>query len=794
MSKYSILGKNLPRKDAIEKVNGEAKFVADIRLPRMLYASFLRSPHAHARIVSIDTSQAEALPGVKCVLTHKDVPKVHPRKKMRYLLDETMHAAGEEVAAVAAVTKEIADEAAKLIEVEYEVLPAVFDAEEAMKPDAPLVYPEHGTNMYHGTVLQPAPNIQADGWMQLQDGDLEKGFAEADYILEEVYETPTQYHCSPMPRSVVCQWTGDKLTCWACSQKPMLTMQDLANCLGIAQSSVRVITTYVVGGYGGKEPEEIAVITAILAKRTGRPVKAVLTRAEDFIATRHRSKYKAYEKIGVKKDGTITAMDHRMIHNFGKDNNLAFLVVAVSALYTCMMLYPYSASRFRGCSILTNITEHGSMNGMGSTEAVFCVERLIDEAAEKIDMDPVKFRLKNCLRYGTRAQERNNILGARTHGIATTGRRTALDELEWGIVGTDADSLIECIRKVTAEAQWEQKWKGWKTPVEVNGPKRKGIGISLGINGSLYMPYSATVKMNHDGTASVMSSATEIGQGCATAMAQVVAEALGLRYEDVSVLMADTIATPAGTGNIGSCGTSSAIAAAKHAADDARHKIFALASQMLGVKPDDLEAKDRKIYTKNDSSKEISIAEVCFVGYQIMGFAINPPQSSIRDEKTGKIIYDCSYAATIAEVEVDTDTGQLDVLRLTSGHDCGVMINPDVIRNQVDLGIIQGNGWVRSEDLVIDNSTGVVINPNLLDYKLMTILDMPKNDDIKEFFVEYPCAWGPFGAKGMSETSTTSQAASLANAVYNAIGVRIRGDHLTPDIILAALEKLRRGD
>jgi len=303
------------------------------------------------------------------------------------------------------------------------------------------------------------------------------------------------------------------------------------------------------------------------------------------------------------------------------------------------------------------------------------------------------------------------------------------------------------------------------------------------------MPYSATVKMNQDGTANVLSSATEIGQGCATAMTQVVAEDLGLHYEDVNVTLADTAVTPSGLGTVGSCGTSSAISAAKYAADDARRKLFEVAAQKLDAKPDDLEAKDRRIYIKGHPEKGIPIAEVCLSAFQITGTGNNPPVDTIRDAKTGKVIYAFAVAAAIAEVEVDTETGELNVLRLISANDCGRAINPTIVENQIDLGITMSNGWVRSENFVIDKSTGVVLNPNLLDYKIMTILDMPKREDMQEIFIEMPCAWGPYGAKGFAETAMGTGGPAIANAIYNAIGVRIRGGHFTPDRILEALGK-----
>jgi len=315
------------------------------------------------------------------------------------------------------------------------------------------------------------------------------------------------------------------------------------------------------------------------------------------------------------------------------------------------------------------------------------------------------------------------------------------------------------------------------------------MGIAIGMHMSEFRLYSATVKMNHDGTANVMSSAVEIGQGIRTAMAQVVAEVLGIDYEDVSILLGDTAATPEGWGVIASGGTSSAITAAMHAANNAKRKLFETAAAKLGVQPDDLEAKNRRIYVKRNPETGISVAEACLIGYQVTGTAVNPSPESIIDEKTGKNIKSYACVAVIAEVEVDTDTGELTVLKLVSANECGRAINPTIVENQINMGVVMGSGYARSEGLMVEPDTGVVLNPNLLDYKLMTVLDIPKGSDLSEIIVEKPCAWGPFGAKGFSETSAVAVAPAIANAVNSAIGVRIRGARLVPEAILEALGK-----
>ena len=769
---FKVLGKNVVRKDAVEKVTGTARYIPDIQLPGMLHARFLRSPHAHARIKKLDTSRAEALPGVKCVLTYRNVPRVHPQRKFEFLLDDTVHHPGEEVAAVAALTPEIAEEALKLIEVEYEVFPAVIDYKNAAGPEAPLAHREYGTNVYKGTAVSRIPRLDKDGWLRLQVGDVEKGFAEADYIVEGTYETPLQYNCSPMPRCVVCEWQGEKLTCWADTQLPLYLWRDLASSLQMPQSDIRLISNYAVGGYGGKSPEKTANLTAIMAKRTGRPVKALFSRAEDFIGTHHRIGYLNYNRMGVKKDGTITAMHSKIVANWGSDTVVPFICQSTAILDACTMFYEWKNSLAEAQGILTNILGYGSMNGFGDPEAIYSVERLIDEAAEKIDWDPVEFRYKNVIRYGDKALEYREVLNCWT---------------EWGIVGPDIDSFPEIILKCAEAARWEDKWKGWRTPMSVDGPRRRGIGVAVGFHHTSVWQSSAIVKMNQDGTANVLSGAVEIGQGYATAIAQVVAEALGIRYEDVNPVLADTAATPASIGNVASTGVSSPVKAAQLAAEDARRQLLELAAPRLNAAPDRLEARDRCIWIKGTDTK-IPIADICLTNWQVTGTATSPPYWTVRDEKSRQVIHGFAAAVTIAEVEVDTGTGRVSLIGVTSAHDCGRAINPIVIGDQMGLGLVMSNGWVRTEEFIVDPKTGVIVNPNLLDYKLCTFLDMPEKENIRRIFVERPCAWGPYGAKGMSETSMCALGPAMVNAVYNATGVRVYDGFLSPANMLRVLK------
>jgi xanthine dehydrogenase molybdenum-binding subunit len=771
----NVLGNSHIRKDAIEKVTGTARYIPDIKLPNMLHAKFLRSPHAHARIKHIDTTRAENLTGVVAILTHRDVPKHHPHRRMGYLLDETVHFPGEEVAAVAAISPEIAEEALRLIDVDYEILPAVFDPKEALKPGAPLARREFNDNIYKGTKNGKPPRLGDDGVLRLEFGDTAQGMGEADVVLERGYETPMQYNCSPASRTVLCEWVGDKLTCWADTQLPLELWHNLSQALSIPMSDVRLISNYAVGGYGAKSPDKIAALAAVLARRTGRPVRAAFSRAEDFIATHHRLSYQTRHKVGVKKDGTVTALETHITAMWGSDTPSPCIGQAAALLSACTMLYRTENAKAETIGVLTNIVGYGPMNGFGTPEAVYAVERLMDEAAEAIDMDPVAFRLNNCPRYGSRAMDLSQVLSG---------------PVEWGVLGKDFDIFPELIEKTAEKARWKETWQGWKTPVTVDGYRRRGIGVAMGIHHTAIWPGSAIVKMNQDGTANVMSGAVEIGQGYATALAQVVAETLGIHYEDVHPVLADTAVTPAAIGNVASSGTTTGINAAKKAAEDVRRKMFDIAAARLNVTVDDLEARERKIFVKG-SDLFVSIPVICAGAWQISGVGNNPPLSSYRDEATGKTIYPYASVISFAEVDVDMETGNVDLIRAVCGNDTGNSINPVIIDNQIDLGMIMASGWVLSEEFRIDGRTGMVVNPNLLDYKLQTFLDVPKREDFGHVVMAKPCVWGPFGAKGFSEAAMTALAPAIANAVYNATGVRVYCGVLTARNILGALQAKR---
>ena len=326
--------------------------------------------------------------------------------------------------------------------------------------------------------------------------------------------------------------------------------------------------------------------------------------------------------------------------------------------------------------------------------------------------------------------------------------------------------------------------------MEINGVKRRGIGIAIGVHHTEYRTCSAVVKMNQDGSADVLISSQEMGQGSRTAIAQVVAETLGLEYEKVRSVLSDTGVTPFSPANTGSSGTTTQVNVAKLAADDAKAKLLDVAAKILKTDAAELETGGSRIYLKKLPDQGIALADACNWGIDIVGTANNPPANTLIDQKTGKVAYPHSVVATVIEVEVDTDTGQLEIVKVTSAHDCGIAINPQIVENQIDMSLVMGNGWVRSEEFIVDKKTGAFLNANLSDYKVMTMLDMPRMADMQEIIVENPWEWGPFGAKGMSETGMATTPAAIANAIYNAIGVRIYDDNFRPETILKALGKL----
>jgi len=748
---YKYIGKRLVRKDAYDKVTGSAKFTVDLQLPKMLHAKVLRSPYAHANILKIDTTKAMQMPGVIATLTYKDVPRVpalhHDLKALDYyVLDDRVRWVGDDVAAVAAETQEIAEEALSLIDVEYEVLPAVFTVEEALRPDAPLLHPQLDYGRQGGSNIVPTGSPT-----HMEFGDVEKGLGEADVILEENIKIAGQCHGQWEQHVAVAHWdTPDHLTIWMSTQAPHRMRDELAHILGISRSKVRVISRYVGGAHGGKARflRHLGIAT-LLAKKARRPVRLSLSLEETMpLAVRHKAD--VFWKVGVKKDGTITAIKRDCIMNTGAYVITGGQIGAVS-LREPVALYKVSNYSSSVVNVYTNTNPAGSYRGFGISESTTSLAIVMFRAAEAIGMDPLEFLLKNVI---------------------------------------PSPARVECLREGAERFGWKDKWKGWGRPTVVQGLKRRGIGIGLTSalgRGGIYVG-SAVLMVNLDGSATVSIGSVELGQGVLTTVAKIVAEALGIPYENVTVVNGDTDTTPFDSGQSASHTTFDVGLPTLQAALDAKRQLIELAAPKLGVKPEDLETEDGWIYIREAPEKRLSFRDALFTGA--------PKTHSMRD-----VVPIIAHASTSAErkaplsgcaidfveIEVDTESGEVKTITYVVAVDPGRAINPDGVEGQFQHALSAGIGWSLMEELVLDKRTGRPLNANYLDYKMPTTLDIAESSSI--VIVEPIDPEGPFGAKGAGEEAIGSSAGAFVNAVHSAIGVKFNEFPITPDKILKALGK-----
>jgi CO/xanthine dehydrogenase Mo-binding subunit len=768
---FLVIGKDHPRVDVEDKASGEYQYIGDMSLPNMLHAKILRSPHAHALVKKINTEKAERLPGVKAVITYKDVadklllriPGIHFTKKTRlqdsHVLEEEVRYVGDRVAAVAAVSVEIAEEALRLIEVEYQELPAVLDPIEAMKSGAPLV---HKKVVIGNEEVEIKNNVFGETSVTL--GDIDVGFKQADLVFENEFQTGHPHNAPlALPVCIYKPLRNGGLEVWNATQGIHTTRWCIADSLGIPRSKIKVYRVAVGGAFGYylylhfNDP-----ICATLALKAGQPVKLEGSREECFIeGGRHPAIIRL--KTGVKKDGAITAMDMQFIDAHGAYASGSSINRLAGGFFLSM--YRCSNLRFDGFSVYTNTPPIGVMRGAGNPQQNFAVESQIDIIAEQLNIDPVELRLKNHIRIG-------DIFYGQGPDVASVVRSCGVPQL----------------------AEEGAKRIGWEnrkvsTPYKDQPWIKCGIGMAYGFHSSggasetpssILLDYSgATVKMNEDGTASLAIACADQGSGNISSIAAVVAEELGVRYEDVIVIKVDTDITLFEYGTHASRALYSTGNAAKIAAQNTKKVILDWASKMIEIPADRLETRDGRIYVKAKSSKGISIREVLenaqseTWGGTAMGTASQrapacPPH----------------FVVTFIEVDVDTMTGEVKLVRAIHGADVGTPIIPSAVRGQLIGGLHMGMGYALTENLYYDPKDGHVVNPNYRDYKLLTPLDMPK---VETFFADTYEPTGPFGAKGIGEGATNSVAAAVYNAVYNAIGVRIYTMPITPEKILEGL-------
>jgi xanthine dehydrogenase molybdenum-binding subunit len=728
---YTIIGKRTPRIDAFERVTGQAQYTGDIQLPGMLHGRVLRSPHPHARIVSIDTSKAEKLAGVKAIIHHENakIPwSSGGHTHQRFIFNNPVRYVGDPVAAVAATDRHIAEEALGLIEVKYEKLPHVLDPNAALKPDAPKITPEGNLSVGKGAFSAPI----TETW-----GDVEKGFTEADKIFEDTYFTKHVNNAQLERRVSVAKWEAGKLTVFASTQGVSNARTDIAKDFGLSLSRVRVVCKYMGGGFGNKnQAQDYDYMTAMLAKVSGQPVKVEFTREDDYIGMHGRWSSEQRYKIGVKKDGTITAVSLDAVTNMG-----AYRKQSGNLSGTDFYQIPNFRKDIR--PVHTNTVVAANYRAPAYPQSVFGFASFLDQIAFELGINPLEMFQKNRIeKYKSKIPFTSNYLD-------------------------------ECITEGAKHIGWSEKWH---KPGASAGPTKHGIGMALG--GYPFRPGlgAATIRVNPDGTAHVLVGVTDIGTGAKSTMAIIAAEALGIPLNQIQLTNGDTDVTPYSVGESGSRTTPFTGPAVIAAAEDVRTQIFTIAAAQLKVKPEELDLRDGQVFVKADSTQRIPLGRAVARSGELIGRATTNP--TFKDYE-GK-----SFAAHFAEVEVDTWTGHVKITRYVAAHDSGTIINRLPAESQIKGGVVQGVGMAFSEELLIDPVTGIPVNPNYRDAKVPTHLESP---EVEVLFIEHHDPFGPFGGKVVGEPPITPAVATIANAIFNATGQRFKELPITPDKIVRAV-------
>ncbi|MBI4317651.1 MAG: xanthine dehydrogenase family protein molybdopterin-binding subunit [Chloroflexi bacterium] len=738
----SIVGKPYPRIDAITKATGEAQFAADLRLPHMLYGLILRSPHPHARVVKIDASRAHRVAAVKAVVTAADVPTVKFGSKgdQTILAVDRVRFVGEEVAAVAATSPDAAAEALDLISVEYELLPAVFELEEAMKHGAPRVH-DVDNNVAHRLFIDR--------------GDVDRGFSRADVVCEESFSTHAVAHCYVEPHACLAVYdSSGRLNIWSPDQGPFNHQANLSRVLKMPLSKIRVVQPHVGGGFGGKRFLPLYQIAALLSMKYGRPVQMLNSRKDELVASRPRVPAVVRLKMGATRDGVVTAKQANIISGCGAYSGITPSIMDVTA-YRVDSLYRFKNIKTEATLVYSNTTPKGSFRGFGNPQGHFPVESMMDMLAEKLGLDPAEMRLRNVVHTGD----------VTAHGWAM------------GSCG-----ISECIERAAASSAWSEKRKD----------RQPGRGIGMGcvvhVSGNRFLGdydgSSAIVKVNEDGRVVVISGEGDVGQGANLLFAQIVGEVLGVDPSRIEVPRADTDISPFGSGAGADRVTFIGGNAVKLAAEDARRQLVAVAAQLLEANPADLEVANGAVFVKGSPGRSVSVPEVAASTFRrrgngpIIGKGTYDPPSVVPDPVTkyGNSSAAYAFAAHVAEVDVDIETGQVKVLNLVAAHDLGRAINPLSAEGQIEGTVAQGLGFTLTEALITES--GQVLNTSLSDYRVPTAMDMPS---VAPILVESNDPNGPFGAKGLGEPGIAALVPAVVNAVYDAVGIRVTDLPVDPE-------------
>ncbi len=747
---YRVVGTRPIRHDGADKVTGRAKYGVDFQTAGLLYAKLLRSPHAHARIKSIDVRRALAYPGVQAVVTGKDMPETPdgqvnvgegPTVNLKYMSanvlarDKVLYK-GHPVAAVAAISAHVAEEALALIDVQYEVLPPVLTAPDAMKPEAPILLDDLTTKSL-GQDTKKHSNVATHARLQL--GDVEKGFAEADLVLEREYTTRTVHQGYIEPQNATVLWgANDEITVWLSNQGHFSVRQSTAMLLGVPISQIRVIPLEMGGGFGGKINPYLEVPAALLSKKTGRPVKIVMTRVEVLEATGPTSGSYMRAKMGVKKDGRITAAQGYLAFESG-----AFPGSPVQAAAMCMFsMYDIPNVLIDAYDVLVNKPKTSAYRAPGSTQGTYASETLVDEICERLGIAPLEFRLKNASKEGTR-----QVTGA-----------------VFGRIGT-----VEVLEAAKSSPHF-------KAPLGTPAPgKLRGRGVATGFWFNAGLQSSCTIAVNPDGTVNLVTGSVDLA-GSRTAVAMQAAEALGLRTEDVHPLVGDTNSIGYTAVSGGSRTTFATGWAAYEAAQDIQRQMAERAAHLWETTAEDVVVEHGTYIRKSNPEQRMTFKALAGRQMETGGPIVGKASSTPRG-------VGAALAHHIADVEVDAETGKVEILRYTAIQDVGTAIHPSYVEGQIQGGAVQGIGWALNEEYFY-NDQGVMANSSFLDYRMPTTLDLPMIDTI---LVEVPNPGHPFGVRGVGEVPIVPPPAAIANAISRAIGVRLNALPMNPGRVLEAI-------
>jgi xanthine dehydrogenase molybdenum-binding subunit len=737
---YKVIGTRPIRHDGVDKVTGRAKYGADVRLSGLLAGVVLRSPHAHARIKSIDSSKARALPGVRAIITHRDLrePGSHVvdlgegAVNLKHLSNNILAAdkvlyRGQAVAAVAADTVHIAEEAARLIQVEYETLPAVLDVRAAMQPGAPLLHDDVFTDELGKPGTKPS-NVAKH--FRFERGDVARGFAKAKVVVEREFHTATVHQGYIEPHNATALWNADgHLTIWTSTQGAFTVRQQVAELVDLPISRVKVVPMEIGGGFGGKIRVYLEPVAAVLSKKTGRPVKVLMSRADVFEGTGPTPASYIKVKLGVDAEGKITAGEAYMAYEAG-----AYPGSPIGAGAMCVFAcYDVPNGRVDGYDVVVNKPQTSAYRAPGATNAAFAVETLIDEICEKLKIDPLAFRIQNAAREGTRR----------------------VDGPVFPRVG-----MIESVEAI-------QNSDHWKTPLT---GKNRGRGVASGFWFNCGLKSSVSATVNPDGTVALVEGSTDIG-GSRTGIAMQLAETLGIAAEDVFPSVGDTDSVGYTDVTGGSRVTFATGYAAYEAARDIQRQMVERAAKIWEVDPAQVSYDDGRVVGpagKSFTFKQLA-EKINQTGEPIAS------KGTVDPEGCGG-----AFATHLVDVEVDPETGKVDILRYTAAQDVGTAIHPSYVEGQIQGGVVQGIGWGLNEEYFYD-AAGVMRNSTFLDYRIPTCYDLPMIDPI---LVEVPNPGHPYGVRGVGEVPIVPPPAALANAIYQAVGVRMHELPMSPPRVL----------